>query len=108
LGAHTRSHRSLAPSPPAAQHEELAGSGDDLERWTGRRPAAVSYPFGVPGVDVDAGTLAAAAGAGFRIGVVNAPGRAGPRAPRLALPRLTAPDAGGTAFAAWLAARMGA
>jgi hypothetical protein len=57
---------------------------------------------------VDAGTLAAAAEAGFRTGVVNAPGRAGPEAPRLALPRLTAPDAGGTAFAAWLAARVGA
>jgi peptidoglycan/xylan/chitin deacetylase (PgdA/CDA1 family) len=55
LGAHTRSHRSLAPAPPQARREELASSGDDLAAWTGRRPTAVSYPFGVPGVDVDAG-----------------------------------------------------
>jgi len=103
LGAHTRTHRSLAASAPAIQREELAGSAEDLRRWTGERPGAVSYPFGVPGVDVDAATLAAAAQAGFRAGVVNAPGRVTARSPRLALPRLTAPDVPGEAFAAWLA-----
>jgi peptidoglycan/xylan/chitin deacetylase (PgdA/CDA1 family) len=103
LGAHTRSHRSLAPSPRAVQRAELAGSSDDLARWTGVLPAAASYPFGVPGVDVDATTLAVAGELGFTAGVVNAPGRVGPAAPRLALPRLTAPDVPGEAFAAWLA-----
>jgi peptidoglycan/xylan/chitin deacetylase (PgdA/CDA1 family) len=102
VGAHTRSHRSLAPSPRAVQREELAGSGDDLARWLGALPEAVSYPFGVPGVDVDATTVAVARELGYRVGVVNAPGRIGPATPRLALPRLTAPDVPGGAFAAWL------
>jgi len=108
LGAHTRSHRSLAPTPPRLRREELARSGDDLALWTGRHPAAVSYPFGVPGVDVDTATLEDAARLGYRIGVVNAPGRVTPAVPRLALPRLTAPDVPGKAFAVWLAARLGA
>jgi peptidoglycan/xylan/chitin deacetylase (PgdA/CDA1 family) len=100
IGAHTRRHPSLARLPEDEQRAELAGAADDLEAWLGNRPAAVSYPFGVPGADVDAVTLRAARAAGFSLGVVNAPtGRPDP----LAVARLAVSDVDGDAFARLLA-----
>jgi peptidoglycan/xylan/chitin deacetylase (PgdA/CDA1 family) len=96
IGAHTRRHPSLARLSEDEQRAELSGCADDLEQWLGTRPHAVSYPFGVPGADVDDVTLRVAREGGYRIGVVNSDSRgSGP----LAVRRLTVPDVGGDALA---------
>ncbi|HMJ34318.1 MAG TPA: polysaccharide deacetylase family protein [Baekduia sp.] len=100
--AHGRTHRSLAHAPAAARDDELRGSADDLEAWLGARPTAFSYPFGVPGVDVDEATREAARAAGYAYATVNAPGLVRPGTDRYALPRLAVGDLDGGAFARWL------
>jgi peptidoglycan/xylan/chitin deacetylase (PgdA/CDA1 family) len=102
VAAHGRTHLSLAHAPPAIRTAELAGSADDLARWLGARPASVAYPFGVPGVDVDAATRAAAAAAGYAWGVLNHPGLVRAGGDPYAVPRLAVPDLDGPAFARWL------
>ncbi len=57
LGAHTRTHPHLSRLDAARRREEIAGSADQIERETGRRPAAFAYPYG----DLDAGVAALAA-----------------------------------------------
>ncbi|MBX5441441.1 MAG: polysaccharide deacetylase family protein [Solirubrobacteraceae bacterium] len=99
IGAHGRDHLSLRWLPPERQLAEMERSRDDLAAWLGRAPTAFSYPFGVPGRDVDATTQAMAARAGFRLAVVNAAGAIAPGADRFALARAVAedrPDAGTT------------
>ncbi|HMJ36406.1 MAG TPA: polysaccharide deacetylase family protein [Baekduia sp.] len=100
--AHGRTHRSLAHAPAAAREDELRGSADDLEAWLGARPTAFSYPFGVPGVDVDEATREAARAAGYAYATVNAPGLVRAGTDRYALPRLAVGDLDGGAFARWL------
>jgi len=46
FGAHSRSHRTLVGLDEPTLREEIAGSGDDLARLTGREPLAFAYPFG--------------------------------------------------------------
>ena len=46
LGAHTRHHWVLSRLTRAEQSAEIAGSADDLEQWTGRRPRCFAYPHG--------------------------------------------------------------
>lgn len=102
VGAHTRTHVSLAFMTPERRARELSGGADDLEDWLGDRPSQLAYPYGVPGVDVDAATIAAARSAGYTLAVVNGGGRTGDR---LRLPRRGVPAVGGDAFAAWLRGR---
>jgi peptidoglycan/xylan/chitin deacetylase (PgdA/CDA1 family) len=102
VGAHGRTHLSLAHQPGASRDAELRGSADDLEAWLGARPTVFSYPFGVPGVDVDEATKAAAHAAGYAYATVNAPGLVRSGTDPYALPRLAVPDVDGVAFAAWL------
>ena len=102
--AHGRTHVSLAHAPADVRAAEIRGSADDLEAWLGTRPDLFSFPFGVPGVDVDADTRAAARAAGYAAAVVNAPGVVGPRTDRFAVPRLFVADLDGAAFARRLAA----
>jgi peptidoglycan/xylan/chitin deacetylase (PgdA/CDA1 family) len=102
--AHGRTHISLAHAPAASRAAELAGSAEDLEGWLGRAPTTFSYPFGVPGADVDEATRAAARAAGYRAATVNAPGLVRAGGDRFALPRLAVPDVDGAAFARWLSA----
>jgi peptidoglycan/xylan/chitin deacetylase (PgdA/CDA1 family) len=104
--AHGRTHVSLAHAPAAARDAELHGSADDLEAWLGARPTVFSYPFGVPGVDVDEDTKAAACAAGYVGATVNAPGLVRAGTDPYALPRLAVPDVDGAAFARWLHARF--
>jgi peptidoglycan/xylan/chitin deacetylase (PgdA/CDA1 family) len=99
LGAHTRTHRSLRHASPAEQRAEVERSRDDLERWTGRRPTAFAYPFGIPGEAWDATSRAAVRDAGFGCAVQIGPGRSGDP---FAVPRRVVPDVGGEAFARWL------
>jgi len=46
LQAHTRSHPVLPTCSDERAEAEIAGSADDIERLTGRRPAAFAYPNG--------------------------------------------------------------
>jgi peptidoglycan/xylan/chitin deacetylase (PgdA/CDA1 family) len=107
LGAHTRTHRSLAPVPARdAARGARPPRGDDLERWTGRRPAAASYPFGVrawtwtPARSPRPPTPASARR-------VNAPG-GGPAGAPLALPRLNRTGRRGDGVRRLARRRMGA
>jgi peptidoglycan/xylan/chitin deacetylase (PgdA/CDA1 family) len=99
IGAHTRTHRSLRHASPDEQRDEIERSRDDVERFTGMRPAAFSYPFGVPGDAFDATATRLVEAAGFACAVQNDPAAGGGR---FALPRHTVPDVGGQAFARWL------
>lgn len=102
IGAHTRRHPCLARLSAAEQYAEMAGSREDLSAWLGVDPCLISYPFGVPGSDVDATTLRVAREAGFTGGAVNASGAVAARHDVFALPRVPAPDLGADAFASWL------
>jgi peptidoglycan/xylan/chitin deacetylase (PgdA/CDA1 family) len=100
--AHGRRHLSLAHAPAASRDDELRGCAADLEDWLHARPTAFSYPFGVPGVNVDAATRDAARAAGYTRGTVNTPGLVRADTDPYAIPRLAVPDVGGDAFAVWL------
>jgi peptidoglycan/xylan/chitin deacetylase (PgdA/CDA1 family) len=106
--AHGRTHISLAHAPAPVRAGELTGSAEDLASWLGEaeRPRIFSYPFGVPGVDVDHATKTAVRAAGYTHATVNAPGLVGPKTDPYALPRLAVPDVGGAAFAQWLRAAL--
>lgn len=46
IGAHTRTHPSLAALPPDAVAEEIEGGADEIARRLGTRPTAFAYPYG--------------------------------------------------------------
>ena len=71
VGAHTRTHINLAFCPPERLPSELAGSREDLRELCGAGAETLAYPFGIWGADVNEGTVAAAADAGFSIAVLN-------------------------------------
>ncbi|MEN0109384.1 MAG: polysaccharide deacetylase family protein [Planctomycetota bacterium] len=49
IGAHTRTHPDLgASTDPDWLRDEIAGSLDDLQAWTGRRPRSFAFPYGLP------------------------------------------------------------
>jgi peptidoglycan/xylan/chitin deacetylase (PgdA/CDA1 family) len=103
IGAHTRSHRSLRHADAATQDAEIAGSRDDVATWLGRKPTSFSYPFGVPGADLDDSVVARVRAAGFSLAVTTTPGAFG-RADRFLLPRRVVPNVDGEKFEAWLRA----
>ncbi len=98
VGAHGRTHPSLAAVTATRQEEEIVGSREDLAAWLGRTPTTFSYPFGIPGCDLDREVTARVQAAGFTHAVINAtvPGRRRPDP--WAIPRVVAPDAEGRAF----------
>jgi peptidoglycan/xylan/chitin deacetylase (PgdA/CDA1 family) len=106
--AHGRTHLSLAHAPAPVRAGELTGSANDLASWLGepKRPTIFSYPFGVPGVDVDHATKTATRAAGYTHATINAPGLVHATTDPYALPRLAVPDVGGAAFAQWLRAAL--
>ncbi|MFP5284411.1 MAG: polysaccharide deacetylase family protein [Thermoanaerobaculia bacterium] len=48
LGTHAHEHLQLGQLPPARAEELVRISVEHLEAWTGRRPFALSYPYGGP------------------------------------------------------------
>ena len=48
LGTHAHEHLPLGQLPPARAEELVRLSVEHLEAWTGRRPFALSYPYGAP------------------------------------------------------------
>ena len=56
IGSHGVDHACMATQTPERRAVELAKARDDLSGWLGTPPAGFAYPYGVPGVDVDAAT----------------------------------------------------
>jgi peptidoglycan/xylan/chitin deacetylase (PgdA/CDA1 family) len=102
IGAHTRDHVNLGHQPGNEVQAQIERSRDDVASWTGARPRAFSYPFGIPRHDVSDEARRIAAGAGFEYAVVNQPVPVESGADRFAIPRLFAPDLGRDGFIAWL------
>jgi peptidoglycan/xylan/chitin deacetylase (PgdA/CDA1 family) len=105
IGSHGRHHPCLAALTPERQAADLTAAREDLADWLGHPPAGLAYPYGVPGVDVDAATREAARAAGHAYAVVNTAGALPRRADRMAFPRAAVPDVGADAFDAWLRER---
>jgi peptidoglycan/xylan/chitin deacetylase (PgdA/CDA1 family) len=101
VGAHTRTHRALAYAPTDTQRAEVTRSRNDLTRWLATPPRGFSYPFGVPGADLDEATQRIVREAGFAYAVVNVPAPL-PGADSFAVPRRAVPDLSGAAFRSWL------
>ena len=98
VGAHGRTHPSLPAVTAARQDDEIAGSRGDLAGWLGAASTAFSYPFGIPGCDVDREVTARVRAAGFTHAVINATVPDRRRPDPWAIARVVAPDATGTAF----------
>jgi peptidoglycan/xylan/chitin deacetylase (PgdA/CDA1 family) len=99
IGAHGVDHLSLRWQSDDRAREEMERS----RAWLGGGPTAFSYPFGVPGRDVDETTIAIARAAGFACAVVNAERSVTRASDPFALPRPVARDADGTTIASQLA-----
>jgi peptidoglycan/xylan/chitin deacetylase (PgdA/CDA1 family) len=97
IGAHGRRHVSLRWLSAEEQRAEMQRSRDDLARWLGVTPSGFSYPFGVPGRDLDEVTVRVAAEVGFSHAVVNDAGAIGPSTGAHRLPRPVAADERGSA-----------
>jgi len=67
LGSHAYAHVPLALLDPVALRDDLAGAAAVLERLTGERPRAISYPHG-SAVAVTRAVAEAAGMAGFAVG----------------------------------------
>jgi peptidoglycan/xylan/chitin deacetylase (PgdA/CDA1 family) len=106
LGAHTRHHPSLAGQAPAAQRLEIQQSSDDVESWTGQRPACFAYPYGNPRTDYSPTTVEIVRGLGFGCAVSTPPGLADATSSLLELPRFFVTIKDAEEFDRWLAGRF--
>jgi len=106
IGAHTRDHVNLGHQPGNEVQAQIERSRDDVAAWTGARPRAFSYPFGIPRHDVSDEATRITANAGFEYAVVNQPVPVESGADRFAIPRLFAPDLGRDGLVAWLQGRF--
>lgn len=100
IGAHTRTHDSLASLPSAAQFEQMRSSKVELEALLGRSVDSISYPYGETADD----TADLAERAGFACALTSTSSPVTPDSGRFALPRLAVKNWSGPEFAARLAA----
>jgi len=96
----------LGHQPGNEVQAQIERSRDDVAAWTGTRPRAFSYPFGIPRHDVSNEATRITANAGFEYAVVNQPVPVESGADRFAIPRLFAPDLGRDGLVAWLQGRF--
>jgi peptidoglycan/xylan/chitin deacetylase (PgdA/CDA1 family) len=101
VGAHTRSHPSLASLPVAQQEGEIADSRADLEAVLGKPVCGFSYPFGTHEHYTPA-TVRLVRETGFAFACANQPHLVRPESSDLELPRLHVNDMDGAAFERWL------
>jgi peptidoglycan/xylan/chitin deacetylase (PgdA/CDA1 family) len=94
VGAHSYAHEPLALLEPGALRRDLESSADVLERVTGRRPLALSYPHGSHEA-VTPEVAVAAEEVGFRVGFTMERALNGTLEQPLLLARLDANDAPG-------------
>lgn len=73
LGAHTVSHRALKRLSDEEASLEMQRSADWLEALTGKRPAAIAYPYGTQAA-VSERDQALASALGFSVAVTTQPG----------------------------------
>lgn len=71
VGAHTRTHVSLAAQDAGVQHDEILGSKLDLEEWLDRPVVGFSYPYGERWLDYGKRARSLVGRAGFRYAVRN-------------------------------------
>ncbi len=83
LEAHTRTHPDLTLCAPGQMEEELEGAAAELERYTGRRPEGIAYPYG----SVNDAVVAAARGT-YRCGCTTRYAVLGGQPDPICLPRL--------------------
>ena len=105
LGAHTRHHSALASQPRAAQSLEIQQSSDDLQSWTGQRPASFAYPYGNPQADYSPATVEIVRALGFGCAVSTSAGLA-TAGSQLELPRFFVTTKDAQEFERWLAGRF--
>ncbi|EKF40993.1 polysaccharide deacetylase [Nitratireductor indicus C115] len=76
FGAHTLSHRNLRKLGDGALRDELVQSAEAVERYVGRYPRTLAYPYGYRAA-VGEREIAMAAAAGFDLAVTTMPGLIG-------------------------------
>jgi len=101
VGAHTRSHPSLASLPLVAQESEIAGSRAHLEDVLGMPVTSFAYPFGRREHYTPA-TVALVREAGFLFGCAHEPRPIEPESSNVELPRVPVKDHDGDSFERWL------
>jgi peptidoglycan/xylan/chitin deacetylase (PgdA/CDA1 family) len=84
VGSHTRTHASLPALTPAALHDELSGSQEDLRRILGHRVYWFAYPFGTFNPTV----VEAVRRAGFLLATTTQGGTSASTSAPLEIPRL--------------------
>jgi peptidoglycan/xylan/chitin deacetylase (PgdA/CDA1 family) len=98
VGAHTRTHPTLAALPIEDQEREIRGGRDDIQRILGRAPTAFAYPYGTPG-SYTAGTVELVRQSGFACACAAGPGLVRRATDAFQLPRLVVRDWDGDVFA---------
>lgn len=98
IGAHSRSHPSLAGLPADRLAEEVEGSRMDLEALLGRPVSSFAYPHGRHSRSV----RRAVREAGFTFACASTEDALRPGEYRFTLPRCWVPDLGGSEFEEWL------
>jgi peptidoglycan/xylan/chitin deacetylase (PgdA/CDA1 family) len=84
IGSHTRTHASLPALSPAALHDEVAGSQEDLRRILGHPVYWFAYPFGTFNPTV----VEAVRRAGYLLGTTTQGGTSASTSAPLEIPRL--------------------
>lgn len=105
LGSHAHEHLPLGALPPAASRQQVHLASQLIDQWTGRRPFALSYPYGTR-ASFSAAVLGAASEAGicFAFTMERAANRDLTRP--LLLARLDNNDAPGGKSSAWKVERL--
>jgi peptidoglycan/xylan/chitin deacetylase (PgdA/CDA1 family) len=98
VGAHTATHPVLAGLPAACQRREIQQSKVCLEAILDRPVTSFSYPYGLPGTEYTAETVALVREAGFGLACSSAAGLLRWHTDPYQLPRLTVTDGDGEAF----------
>lgn len=94
IGAHSVTHSLLTRLSTAERREEIRRSRSDLEALVGRPVRGFAYPYGY----FDTATIDDAREEGVEYACTCVPGRVGPRADSLRLPRIEAADCGADEF----------
>jgi peptidoglycan/xylan/chitin deacetylase (PgdA/CDA1 family) len=102
IGAHSRTHPSLAALPADRLAEEIAGSRSDLEALLERPVTSFAYPHGSHSRAV----RQVVREAGFDVACASMEGAVRQGEPPFALPRHWVPDLAGAEFEAWLRRRL--
>jgi hypothetical protein len=84
--------------PAASQRKEIQRSKASLEGLVDRPVVSFSYPYGLPGKEYTAETVALVREAGFVLACSSAAGLLGTRTDPYRLPRLTVTDGDEEAF----------